>query len=366
MKASEIIKKIEQWAPLSLVDTWDNTGLQIGDPEQMIKGIILSMDVTEDVVEEAIREQSNMIVTHHPFIFRPLDNLILNTYKGRLIKKIISNDILIYNAHTNLDLAVDGINDQLALLFKMKDTEILSEMSTEELVKVAVYVPETHQKNILGALSVSDAGHIGDYSECSFTVKGTGRFKPLSGSNPFIGSTGKLESVAEVRIETIVKKDLLQRTLDMIKEEHPYEEVAFDIFPILNKGKGYGYGRVGNIEGCSLKGLAEATKALLNLDEIRVYGSRQEIINRIAVCGGAGSDFIRDAAKKGAQVYITGDIKYHDAQLAYEEGIVIIDGTHYGTERIILPIMERKLIEYTHNSIKTRIHEDRSFHFESY
>jgi len=366
VKASDIIKKIEQWAPQNLVDTWDNTGLQIGDPEQMIKGIIISMDVTEEVVEEAIREQCNMIVTHHPFIFRPIDRLILNTYKGRLIKKIISNDILIYNAHTNLDLAEEGINDQLAVLFKMKDTEILSELSTEELVKVAVYVPETHQNNILEALSESGAGHIGDYSECSFTVKGTGRFRPQAGSNPFLGSTGKLESVAEVRIETIVKKDLLQTTLDMIKEEHPYEEVAFDIFPMLNKGKGFGYGRVGNIDDCSLKELAESTKALLNLDEIRVYGSDQDYINRIAVCGGAGSDFIKDVAKKGAQAYITGDIKYHDAQLAYEEGIVIIDGTHYGTERIILPVMENRLNEYTHNSIKIRIHEDRSFHFVCY
>ncbi|WP_422486507.1 Nif3-like dinuclear metal center hexameric protein [Gudongella sp. DL1XJH-153] len=366
MKALDIVSKFEQWVPLNLVDSWDNTGLQIGDPEQLIKGIIISMDVTEDVVEEAIREQCNMIVTHHPFIFRPMDNLVLNTYKGRLIKRIISNDILIYNAHTNLDLAVEGINDQLALIFGMKNTETLSELSSEELVKVAVYVPETHQNKILEALSESDAGHIGNYSECSFTVRGTGRFKPQAGSNPFLGSTGRLESVAEVRIETIVKKDLLQRTMDMIKEEHPYEEVAFDIFPILNKGKGFGYGRVGNIEDCTLKELAESTKALLNLDEIRVYGSDKGIINRIAVCGGAGSDFIRDAARKGAQVYITGDIKYHDAQLAYEEGIVIIDGTHYGTESIILPVMERKLVESTHNSIKIKIHEDRSFHFACY
>lgn len=295
-----------------------------------------------------------------------MENLILNNYKGILLKKIIKHDIIIYNAHTNLDLAYGGINDQLAKLFKMENTTYLNESKSQELIKLVVYVPQTHQQEIFKAISKAGAGYIGNYSDSSFSVKGTGRFKPLEESNPFMGKTGELEEVLELRIETVVKKNNLEKTIQLIKESHPYEEVALDIFPMLNKGDVYGYGRVGNIERCSLQSLAELTKQVLELDQLRVYGNIAEDISRIAVCGGAGADFIKDAKRHNAQVYITGDIKYHDAQLAYEEGIVLIDGTHYGTEKIILPIIEKKLSEYTKGSLNISIFNDSSFNYLSY
>lgn len=366
MKASEIISKIEEWTPRNLVDSWDNTGLQVGRPNQTVNGILIAMDVTDGLVQKAIETNCNMIITHHPFLFRPLESLVFNDYKGNLIRNIILNDIVIYNAHTNLDLADGGINDRLAQLFGMTSTEILSGSTSEDLVKVAVYVPKTHEGKILQALSDSGAGSIGEYGDCSFSLEGTGRFRPMEGSNPYLGTTGVLESVDESRIETIVRKENLQNTLDRIRASHPYEEVALDIYPLLNKGKSHGYGRVGNIEGCSLSQLADITKQVLQLERVRVYGTSRGKIERIALCGGAGADFIRDASMKGAQVYITGDIKYHDAQLAYEEGIVLIDGTHYGTERIILPVLEKKLADYSGGKIKIEVYEDNSFNFECY
>ncbi|WP_409228571.1 Nif3-like dinuclear metal center hexameric protein [Gudongella sp. SC589] len=366
MKASEIISKIEKWTPEGLVDSWDNTGLQIGSPDQKINGILISMDITDSVVKKAIEQDMNMIITHHPFIFKPMDRFVFNGYRGNIIRSVIMNEIVIYNAHTNLDLAEGGINDRLAQLFGMREPKVLSYSKSEELVKVAVYVPKTHEKNILDALSASGAGHMGEYSDCSFSVDGTGRFRPLEGSNPYLGITDVLESVTESRIETIVNREYLQNTLDLIQKEHPYEEVALDVYPLLNKGKTYGYGRVGEIEGTTLNELANMTKKVLQLDSLRVYGSCESKIEKIAVCGGTGADFIREAAQKDAKVYITGDIKYHDAQLAYEEGIVLIDGTHYGTERIILPVIEEKLIEYTEGKIKIEVYEDSSFNFECY
>ena len=366
MKASEIIRKIEQWAPKGLVDSWDNTGLQVGNPDQDISGILVSMDVTDGVVQRAIEQNHNMIITHHPFIFKPMDSLVFKGYRGSLLRRIIENGIIIYNAHTNLDLAEGGINDRLAELFGMRNIKILGNSKNEDLAKLAVYVPKTHEKDILDSLSASGAGHLGDYRDCSFAVDGTGRFRPMEGSNPYLGSAGKLESVNESRIETIVKMEDLQATLDRIKAAHPYEEVAYDIYPLLNKGNSYGYGRVGEIGECSLEELADMAKEVLELNSLRIYGSCDVKIRRIAVCGGAGADFIKAASHEGAQVYITGDIKYHDAQLAYEEGIVLVDGTHYGTERIILPVIEQKLSEYTEGKIKIEVFEDDSFNFECY
>lgn len=366
MKAFEIINELETWVPIELIDSWDNTGLQVGNPELEIDGVLIAMDVTDNVIDKAIKEGFNMIVTHHPFIFKPLENLVFNNYKSTLIKKIIKNDIIIYNAHTNLDLAHGGINDELARLFKMQNTTYLNESKFQELVKLVIYVPQTHQQEMLEVISKAGAGYIGNYSNSSFAVKGTGRFKPLEGNNPFMGTTGKSEEVHELRIETVVKKNNLEKTIQLVKESHPYEEVALDILPMLNKGETYGYGRVGNIEKSSLQSLAELTKQVLELDQLRVYGNTVEEISRIAVCGGAGADFIKDAKRHNAQVYITGDIKYHDAQLAYEEGMVLIDGTHYGTEKIILPVIEKKLTEYTKGNIKISILNDSSFNYLSY
>lgn len=366
MKASEIIGRIEKWIPEALVDSWDNTGLQVGSPDQTIKGILISMDVTDGVVQRAIEQDRNMIVTHHPFIFEPMDKLVFKGYRGNLIRRIIEHGIVIYNAHTNLDLAAGGVNDRLAQLFGMSNIEVLSNFKSEELVKLAVYVPKTHERNILEALSASGAGHLGKYRDCSFAVDGTGRFKPMEGANPYLGTRGKLESVAEARIETIIRKEDVHIVLEGVKAEHPYEEVAYDIYPLLNKGDAYGYGRVGEIEACTLKELAEAVKELLQLEDVRVYGNCEDKISRIALCGGSGAGFIKEASLKGSQVYITGDIKYHDAQQAYEEGVVLIDGTHYGTERIILPVMEEKLIEYTEGKISIEVYEDNSFNFSCY
>ncbi len=366
MKAWEIIRRFESWAPTELVDSWDRTGLQIGDPDQIIEGIVVALDVTEEVVDKAIENSCDMIISHHPFLFSPLDNLIMDNYRGALIKKIIKNDIVIYNAHTNLDVASGGINDELARLFEMNNTRLLRESARSELVKLVVYVPQTHQQDILEAFSEAEAGHLGNYSDCSFSAEGTGRFRPEEGSDPFLGSRGELESVPEAKMETIVEKNNLERTLRTVKDRHPYEEIAFDIYPLLNKAKVFGYGRVGDVEECTLQELAEYSKAIFGLQDIRVYGNIEGNITRIAVCGGGGSDFIGDAARENAQVYITGDIKYHDVQYAFEQGMALIDGTHYGTEKIILPLIKEKLDEYTEGNLKIIVHEDRSFHHRAY
>ena len=338
----------------------------MGSLNQEITGVVVSMDVTSDVLDWAIREGCNMIVTHHPLIFRPLKTIITDTYPGKLLGKILKRDLVIYNAHTNLDQAHGGINDRLAELFDLKNPEYISETVEERLLKMVVYVPQTHVDEIYRALTMAEAGNIGDYSDCSFSAEGTGRFRPLEGSSPFIGQKGKLEEVAETRIETIIRKADLGKTLEKIMEYHPYEEPAYDIYPLENRADKYGYGRIGDIEPLTMEELASLTKRLLGISHVRVYGNSTSKISRLALCGGAGSDFIGEAAHKGAQVYITGDIKYHDAQMAHEKGLILIDGSHYGTERIILPVIKNKLDEVAGERIRILVHEDMSFHYRTY
>ncbi len=360
MKAAEIINLLNEWAPLYLIDEWDNTGFQIGDSKREVKRILISLDLDREVFEKALREDVQMIVTHHPIIFKPLKTLVRDNYKEKLIYDIIKEDIVVYNAHTNLDVAKNGVNETLARVLDIKDTEPLKTTYEEPLYKIVVFVPNSHRDLIIKTLGNEGAGWVGNYSHCTYNVEGVGTFMPREGTNPFIGETNILEKVEETRIETIVEKKDLQRILDKMIKVHPYEEVAYDIYPLANKGKSLGDGRVGEIEKVSLSQYLDKVKKSLNVDNIIVYGDRDRIINRVAVCGGSGSSFIYDAYLREAQVYITGDIKYHDAQYANELGLTIIDAGHYHTEKVILPVIKEYLEEKTQKMVEVQLYNQSS------
>ncbi len=360
LRAKDIIKLLDNWAKPYLIDDWDNTGFQIGDPNKKVKKILIALDLDRKVLEKAIRTKTDMIITHHPIIFKPLNRITTTNYQEKLIYDTIKEEIVVYNAHTNLDLATGGVNDIFAELLGLKDLDVLNTSYIEPLYKMSVFVPKSHSDKVRNALGEAGAGWIGNYSHCTYNVKGVGTFIPKVGTNPFIGESNKLEKVDEIKIETIVEEKNLNKVLNKMIKAHPYEEAAYDIYPLRNKGKKYGYGRVGNIEEMTLKSFLDLVKEKLAIDPIKVYGYNDKTIKRVALCGGSGASFIQDAYNKEADVYVTGDIKYHDAQLGHQLDLIVVDANHYDTEKIILPKLKDYICTNIQSSVEVIVHKESS------
>ena len=342
----EIVNVLNTWAPLSLKESWDNPGLLIGNPDETVDKLLVTLDVMMDTVDYAIEQGVTMIVSHHPVIFDGLKSLRTDTYNGAMYQKLLTHHIAVYSAHTNLDSADGGVNDVLAGLLGLTDVEGLVPVSEDKLYKIAVYVPESHSDALRKALADSGAGYIGNYSDCSFTVKGEGRFKPHEGTNPFIGSVGKVETVAEERIETIVPESLLNQVLPAMVKAHPYEEPAYDIYPLKNAVHSFTMGRVGNWPTPEpAAAVLRKIKDILHRDALSYAGDTDVTVRRVALLGGGGAGFINLAKQAGADLYLTGDMKYHDAQEAFKQGIVVADGGHFGTESPVVDDLCRRLIE---------------------
>lgn len=340
MKLERLIGKIEEKYPLNLAYSWDNVGLIVGDLESDIKKVLVVLEANEKVVQEAIQKKVDLIVTHHPFIFGKINKVNTDDLKGKLIHKLIKNGISIYSMHTNFDIAFDGLNDYFMEIMGFDSKQVLEATDVEVLYKVVVYVPNSHISLVRDALGRSGAGYIGNYSHCTFNSQGVGTFKPLEGSNPFLGTLGEVEYTDEVKIETIVAKNNLKNVIDSMLEAHPYEEVAYDIYRLENKGKSYGLGRISCLEKpLTLKQLSNTIKEKFGMKYIRVVGDIDSNIKRLAVVTGSGADMVKVAKKSGAQVIITGDIKYHDAQDAIDMGMNIIDIGHFESEDIFKDVM---------------------------
>jgi dinuclear metal center YbgI/SA1388 family protein len=357
MLTNDITDIMNKLAPNYLVDrSWDNSGLQLGSLEKKIKNIVISLDITPKLILEAINKKIDMIITHHPFFFNPVNVITPDNTKGKMIYDIIKNDIVVFSAHTNLDACTNSISHILAEKLDLIDLTVLSEMYTEKLYKIVVFVPQSHKEIVRNSMTKYGAGHIGNYSHCTFNVKGMGTFMPKEGANPYIGITNSIELVEEDRIETIVSERNIKEVIKAMLSAHPYEEVAYDIYPLQNEGYKYGYGRIGYLkEALTLEELASITKEKFECDSIRLYGNKQKSIKKVAICSGSGSDFIKEAYENNADVFITGDVKYHDAQLALELDIPIIDANHYDTEKMILPYLKSYLESYLGDKVDVLI-----------
>lgn len=354
MKASKVISILNRLAPPFLIDSWDNSGLQIGSTEKQVEKILVSLDLSENTLKKAIEQKADMIITHHPFIFSKLNNIYLDDEKGKMIRDIIKNDITVFSMHTNLDMCDGGVNDTLCEMLEINKEKPLSKFVADKLYKVVVFVPRDYSEQVRGALGDSGAGFIGNYSHCTFSSNGTGRFLPTEHTNPFIGTTNELEAVDEEKIETIVDEHKLQTVISSMIKAHPYEEVAYDIYPLNNKGNLYGYGRVGDLNiATTLKDFSKVVNEKLECSDLRIYGELDKTIKKVAVCGGSGASFIKNAHTANADVYITGDIKYHDAQLAKELGVALLDAGHFETEKPAIYSLEKYLNEHTDLDIST-------------
>ena len=337
MKLQTLTGFLDELAPRHLAEDWDNIGLQVGDPQIEVRRVLVALDCTGSVVEEALTSGTNIIITHHPLIFRALKNLRLDTAPGNILAKLIKNDIAVFAAHTNLDSATGGVNTILAQKLGLLEPAILSPGHEEKLYKIVVFVPRGHEDQVREAMGRAGAGWIGNYSDCFFMLPGIGTFKAGEGTDPFIGEIGRLEKVEEYRLETIVPAPKLRQVIAAMNKAHPYEEVAYDLVPLANEGTKAGLGRVGNLPTVlELGALAGKVKQALNLQQLRLVGDPARAVQKIAVCGGSGASLIRAAVAKGADVLVTGDLKYHEAQEALELGLAVIDAGHFATENIVI------------------------------
>ncbi|MBD2869502.1 Nif3-like dinuclear metal center hexameric protein [Paenibacillus arenilitoris] len=326
-----VIQLMEQLAPKHYAVENDKIGLQLGTLNKTIGKILVALDVTDDVVDEAIERGATLIIAHHAIIYRPLAKLDTSTAAGRLYEKLIKHDVAVYISHTNLDVADGGINDWIADMVGIESDgrQCLEEVHTDKLYKLAVFVPETHHEQVLEAIWRAGAGQIGSYTNCSFNIKGTGTFLPGEGTDPFIGMPGKLEKADEIRIETIVPYSVHRKTVQAMLKAHPYEEVAYDLYPVDLKGRSFGLGRAGKLSRpVTLGELAERAKQAFDVPAVRVVGSLDRVVRKAAVLGGAGAKYVRHAQFAGAEVLITGDIDYHTAHDALASGMSIIDPGH--------------------------------------
>ena len=329
----KIIEIIEKHAPLHLAESWDNVGLQLGNPDKKVEKIMVCLEVTEGVLQEAEFQKIDMIVAHHPLIFKPIKKVTTDDAIGRMIYSLIQKDILLYCAHTNLDMAYGGLNDLLAESIGLLTVKPLTSTYQKKYYKVVVFVPQSHEEAVRNVLCGEGAGFIGNYSDCSFKVEGEGTFKPLNGSNPYIGNIGEVERVKESRLETIISEDRLQVALEKMRQVHPYEEVAYDIYPLENVYEENGLGRMGYLEKPEkLSDLCIKLKQLLKIETLKVAGDQDKIVNKVGLCTGSGAEFIYNAYQRGCDCFITGDVRYHEAQYAQQLGIPVIDAGHFDTE----------------------------------
>lgn len=337
-----VMQLMDRIAPRRLALEGDRIGLQVGTLQKEIRKVLVALDVTDAVADEAIAAGADLIIAHHAVIYRPLPAIDTSTPAGRVYEKLIKNDIAVYVAHTNLDIAADGMNDWMAELLGIEVEGSLEETHVDPLLKLAVYVPETHRDQVLEAIWRAGAGHIGQYDCCSFAVEGTGTFRPGEGTQPHIGETGRLERVPEFRVETVLPESLQRPVVQAMLKAHPYEEPAYDLYPMNLPGQASGLGRYGRLgEPLALDAFARRVKEAFDAPFVRVVGDPGRIVRKAAVLGGSGSRYVRRALFAGADVLVTGDIDYHTAHDALAAGLALIDPGHNAEKIMKTKVAER-------------------------
>ena len=327
------------FAPLPLQDGFDNAGLQVGLTDAEVTGVLLCLDVTEAVVDEAVALGCNLIVSHHPLIFSPLKRVTGATYVERCVIKALANGIAIYSAHTNLDNAPGGVNYRIAAKLGLQNVRILVPKEGA-LLKLSVYVPVAHADAVRSALFAAGCGNIGNYGSCSYNAVGYGTFEAGEGANPFCGSVGSLHKEEEVRIDTIMPAYIKGRVVKALLAAHPYEEPAFDIYPLQNSWDSVGAGIVGELPvAVDETAFLQQVKDTFAVGSVRYTALLGKPVKRVALCGGAGGSFAGAAVAAGADVYITGEARYHDL-FNYDGKMVVAVIGHYESEQFTMEIFK--------------------------
>ena len=349
MLCRDILLALERLAPKKMAESWDNVGLLIGREDKEVFKIMVALDASEHVIDQCVAAKVDLLITHHPMLFSPLKQVTYHNIEGRKIIKLISNNISCYAMHTNFDVAV--MANEAARRIGIINPKILQKTYEESYYKLVVYVPVESVDAVRQAFMKEDAGHIGNYSGCSFGAQGIGSFKPLPGTNPYIGEENKMTHANEVRLETIVKQERLDATIEAMLKAHPYEEVAYDVYKLENRGNVAGIGCYGYLNNdIKLEELVQNVKNVCKLPHVKVSGNLDKRVATVAVSPGSGKSVVKNALKVKADVLITGDIDHHTALDALEEGLMIIDAGHFGTEYIFVEFMRSYLYDYLYKA----------------
>lgn len=342
MTISAVVDVLESLAHPSLQEHYDNAGLITGHSSWKCKGIICSLDATEEVVNEAVKKKCNLIVAHHPIVFTGLKKINGKNYIEKAVIAAIKNDIAIYAIHTNLDNVIDGVNGKIAARLGLKNISILAEKENT-LKKLITFAPNNNAGKVRDAIFAAGGGQIGNYSECSFNTEGTGTFLPGSAANPKIGQKGKRHHEPELKIEVIFPSFLESRLVSAMKAAHIYEEVAYDIIPLSNKYQGFGSGIIGELPApLDEKKFLARIKKIFGVPMVRHTAFINKGVKKVALCGGAGSFLITKALEAKADVYITADMKYHEFFDANGR-LLIADVGHYESEQFTIDLLQEFL-----------------------
>ncbi len=348
---ADITDALEEWAPPGSAQDYDNVGLQVGDATRDVTAAVLALDATPEVLAEAKTHDAELVVTHHPLLFQPLDGVTADGYVSNLALQFAEAGIGLYSIHTNLDAAPEGVSFALAERLGLTDVGFLDGFE-DTLYKLAVFVPEDAFDEVRQALADAGAGQIGDYEACAFATTGTGFFKPGADTDPHIGTAGgEVESASERKLEVEVARWNLRPVMAALEDAHPYEEVAYDLYPVKQKNSRAGLGALGHLDDpMPLTAFLDRVATRLDADSLRYAGDPDTAVERVAVCGGAGSDFIGTARSAGADAYVTADVKYHEFfDVLNPEGtpqMALIDPGHYETEALTEALLRDRLREY--------------------
>jgi dinuclear metal center YbgI/SA1388 family protein len=339
-----VVRRLEEFAPPALAADWDNVGLLLGDRAAPVSNIMTCLTVTPESATEAVTEGVNLIVTHHPILFRPIQRLTTATQEGRMLLSLIRAGIAVYCPHTAFDNTRDGINDQLAKLLGLTDVHPLRNRDGDRQVKIVVFLPDTDLARVSDALFSAGAGNIGQYSECSFRQAGTGTFFGSEAANPAVGQKGRREEVAEWRLEAVCPEKSAAAAVAAMCKAHSYEEPAYDVYPLRPTTSAFSDGREGKLpDALALGALAGQVKDRLHAGCVQIVGDSARLVRSVAIVCGAGGEFISDAARAGADVLLTGEARFHEYLAARAQGIGLILPGHYATERPGVEVLAEQL-----------------------
>ncbi len=358
----EITALLDQWYPPQHADDWDAVGLVLGDPAADVRRILLAVDPVGAVVDEAILGDADLLVTHHPLFLTGVHGFAATTPKGRVAHRLTDNGCALFTAHTNADSPAGGVSESLALALGLEDVRPLEADPAPPLDKLVVFAPREAAEQVRAAIADAGAGRIGDYDRASFTAPGEGRFRPLAGANPSIGEVGRVETVEEVRIESVLPRGRREEVVAAVLRVHPYEEPAYDVTELAELDEqDRGSGRIGRLpKPMTLRAFADHVAAVLpeTAHGVRVAGDPEQLVETVGLCGGAG-DFLLDRARAaGVEAYLTSDLRHHPASELREHGVgspALVDVAHWAAESTWLPILRRRLADALGDTVEVDV-----------
>jgi dinuclear metal center YbgI/SA1388 family protein len=347
----DILNLLESRYPSAWAVSGDKTGLEVGHPGQQIEALLVALEVTPGIVAEAAQRGVQLLLTHHPLLYQPLKDVREDRPSGRLLADLLRAGLAMVSCHTNLDVAPGGLNDYLAQELELTDVEVLTPTTRDPWYKLVVFVPAGFEDPVRQALGDAGLGVIGRYSHCSFASPGQGAYRPLSGAQPFQGEVGELSRAEETRLEVLAPESLLPVALSRLKATHPYEEVAYDLYPVRHPGTPLGLGRLGSWPAPRpFAQVMSLVKKIFGVATVQVWGQPPPQVQRLALCSGSGGELLPDALSQGAQIYLTGEIRHHQVPPGLPEGFGVMAVGHFASEVVFMKPWAGQLREMFHEA----------------